>query len=460
MATFAIEMQVGTANRVMSQLNQLGVRTANRLDGFSYVLNSEIWVMDFTDPNLTSGAIQQIPEVIGVEGQAEHIFYALPPMAEATQPGVELLTPMEIQEILSPYPDVNVTRSYPLGAPGLFGGNDVGFDAFKKTSTGNDWDKVLEMVGAREAWQYNRGEDAIIGIIDSGCDMSRLDSDQVVGVWNEDDSSMHDEIGHGTMVALSAASRTSVNGFEGVAPEAGLIILKPKPTDKRVMGTHDLMRATDKLITYAVETNQRVIVNNSWGLFGCKNLLLPCRIMITRALVAADRMNLMLSVWAIGNNNMLGCEAPVNGFCMNTTPVSFAVGACDLDGVKHTYSSVGGQCYPLSPIVVAPTQGVVPWGSGFKDFKEQGGGSSATAPLVSGALAILVTEFPHLSNAELRAAIRASAYRLGSDPEFNAGTGSGILRIDDAIQAAPTARQHPTYDYEQRFLAEASTLVG
>ena len=92
MATFAIEMQVGTANRVMSQLNQLGVKTSNRLDGFSYVLNSEVWVVDFTDPNLTSSAIQQIPEVLGVEGQAEHIFYALPPMAEATEPGVELLT--------------------------------------------------------------------------------------------------------------------------------------------------------------------------------------------------------------------------------------------------------------------------------------------------------------------------------------------------------------------------------
>jgi|TARA_Y100000310_G_scaffold321376_1_gene378925 subtilisin family serine protease len=456
MATFAIEMQVGTANRVMSQLNQLGMRHASRLDGFSYVLNSEIWVVDFTDPNLSSGAIQQIPEVVGVEGQAEHIFYALPPMAEATEPGIELLTPDEIGEILSPYPDVNVARSYPLGAPGFFAGENVGTDVFRKS---DDWDKVLEMIGAREAWQYNRGEGAVIGIIDSGCDMSRLHSDQVVGIWNEDDSSMYDEVGHGTMVALSAASKTTVNGFEGVAPEAGLIILKPKPTERRSMGTHDLMRATDKMLWYAIETNQRVIVNNSWGLFGCKNLLLPCRIIITRALVAADRMNLMLSVWAIGNNNMLGCDAPVNGWCMNTTPVSFSVGACDLDGVKHTYSSVGGQCYPLSPIVVGPTQGVIPWGSGFKDFRQQGGGSSAAAPLVSGALAILVTEFPDLSNAELRAAIRAGAYRLGADSQFNAGTGSGILRIDDAIQAAPTARKHPTYDYEQRFLAEASTLV-
>ena len=456
MGTFAIEMQVGTTSRVMSQLHQFGVATASRLNGFSYVLNSEIWVVDFTDPNLSSSKIQQIPEVVGVEGQAEHIFYALPPMSEATEPGIELLTPDEIGMIVAPTPDVNVARSFPLGAPGFFAGEDVGVDVFRQS---NDWSDVLDMVGAREAWQYNRGEDAIIGIIDSGCDMSRLAPSQVLGLWNEEESSMHDEVGHGTMVTLSLGSQAAINGFDGIAPEAKLIVLKPKPSVKRVMGTHDLMRATDYMLTYAIETGRRVIVNNSWGLWGCKTLLLPCRIIITRALVAADAMNLMLSVWAIGNNNLLGCEAPVNGWCMNTTPVSFSVGACSLEGVKHDYSSVGGQCYPLSPIVVAPTEGVLAWGSGWKDFRTQGAGSSAAAPIVSGALAILATEFPHLTNAELRAALRASALPLGPDRQFNPGTGSGLLQIDAAIQAAPNARNHPTYQYERRFLAEASTLV-
>jgi subtilisin family serine protease len=457
MSTFAIEMQVGTTSRVMSQLHQLGVKEANRLNAFSYVLNSEIWVIDFTDENLTSGRIEDIPEVVAVEGQAEHIFYALPPMAEATEPGVGLLSAAEIGAILAPIPGGNAAKNHPLGAPGFFSGHDVGVDVFRKS---NDWDTVLDMVGAREAWQYNRGESAVIGVIDSGMNMERLHPSQVLGIWQEEPYGMSDEVGHGTMVTLSAVSQARINGFEGVAPDAKVIILKPQPSDKKVMGTHDLMRATDYMMTYGLETNQRVIVNNSWGLWGCKTLLLPCRIFITRALVAADAMNLMLSVWAVGNNNMLGCDAPVNGWCMNTTPVSFSVGACNLDGVKHAYSSVGGQCYPLTPLVVGPTEGIIPWGNGYKDFLTQGGGSSAAAPLVSGALAILSTEFPHLTNAELRAAIRAGAVTLGTDSQFSPGTGSGLLRIDNAIQAAPTARNHPTYAYEQRFLAEASTLVG
>jgi subtilisin family serine protease len=457
MGTFAIEMALGTASRVMPQLQQLGVKDATRLNGFSYVLRSEIWVVDFTDEELSSSRIESIGGVIAVEGQAEHIFYALPPMAEATEPGVGLLTPGEIAAILAPVPDGNAPQNHPLGAPGFFSGHEVGVEAFQRS---DDWSTVLDMIGAREAWQYNRGEDAVIGIIDSGMDMSRLAPSQAIGVWHEEDHSIYDEVGHGTMVTLSAVSKGEINGFEGVAPDAKVIILKPSPTAKKLMGTHDLMRATDYMITYAVENNRRVIVNNSWGLWGCKSLLLPCRIFITRALVAADEMNLMLSVWAVGNSNLMGCDAPVNGWCMNTTPVSFSVGACNLDGIKHDYSSVGGQCYPLTPLVVAPTEGVIAWGSGYRDFLEQGSGSSAAAPLVSGALAILSTEFPQLTNAELRAALRASAAPLGRDSQFSPGTGSGLLRIDAAIQAAPNARNHPTYDYERRFLAEVSTLVG
>ena len=456
MSTFAIEMELGSANRVMPQLEQFGIREASRLHGFSYVLNAEVWVVDFTNENLTSGQVGAIEHVISVEGQAEHIFYALPPMAEATQPGVGLLTPDEIAAILAPIPDGNAPQNHPLGAPGFFVGHQVGQDVFRRS---NDWDNVLDMIGAREAWQYNKGENAVIGVIDSGMNMSRLDSSQVLGVWSQESKSMHDEVGHGTMVTLSAVSQSEVNGFEGVASEAKVIILKPSPSAKKIMGTHDLMLATDYMITYALETNQRVIVNNSWGLWGCKTLLLPCRIMITRVMVAADAMNIMLSVWAVGNNNLLGCETPVNGWCMNTTPVSFSVGACNLDGIKHDYSSVGGQCYPLTPMVVAPTEGVIAWGGGYRDFLDQGSGSSAAAPLVSGALAILVTEFPHLSNAELRAALRASAMPLGADAHFTPGTGSGLLRIDAAIQAAPRASQHPTFAYEQRFLNEVSTLV-
>jgi len=456
MGTFAIEMAVGSGHRVMSQLQQLGIRDATRLNGFSYLLDREIWVVDFSNEDLSSSRVGEIGGVISVEGQAEHIFYALPPMAEATEPGVELLTPDEIAAILAPVPDGNAPQNHPLGAPGLFAGHEVGREVFQRS---NDWDDILDMIGAREAWRYNRGEDAVIGIIDSGMDMTRLHPSQSLGVWHEEAHGMTDEVGHGTMVTLSAVSKGEVNGFEGVAPEAKVIILKPAPTTKKIMGTHDLMRATDYMITYALETNRRVIVNNSWGLWGCKTLLMPCRIMITRAMIVADAMNLMLSVWAVGNNNLLGCEAPVNGWCMNTTPVSFSVGACNLDGVKHDYSSVGGQCYPLTPLVVGPTEGVIAWGDGYRDFLEQGSGSSAAAPLVSGALAILATEFPHLSNAELRAAIRASAIPLGADPQFSPGTGSGLLRIDRAIQAAPAASQHPTFAYERRFLAEVSTLV-
>ena len=184
--------------------------------------------------------------------------------------------------------------------------------------------------------------------------------------------------------------------------------------------------------------------------------------MHTRLLVAADKRSpsqgTILTVWAAGNNELIGCPQDVGIWCMNSLPVSVSIGACNFALQRHLYSSIGGQCFPLSPLAVAPTQGIVPWGDAFADFGKQGAGTSASAPQVAGALAILNTAYPHLSNAELRAALRASATPLGPDPDFNPGTGSGLINIPEALRIAPVAKQHKTYRYEKEFLERVSTV--
>ena len=48
---------------------------------------------------------------------------------------------------------------------------------------------------------------------------------------------------------------------------------------------------------------------------------------------------------------------------------------------------------------------------------------------------------------------------LGPDPEFNPGTGSGMLQIYRALAVAPSAHHHSTFRYEQVFLRKVSTLT-
>ena len=118
--------------------------------------------------------------------------------------------------------------------------------SFERSS---DWDNILDMIGAREAWQHNKGENAVIGVIDSGMDMSRLDSSQALGVWSQESKSMYDEVGHGTMVTLSMVSKAQINGFEGVASEAKVIILKPSPSSQKNNG-YSRLDASHRLHDY------------------------------------------------------------------------------------------------------------------------------------------------------------------------------------------------------------------
>ncbi len=452
MSNFAIEIQPGRFDAVMRQISH-HLTDFNRLPAISQALGTVVITATTKNAGITAEMLT-VDGVIGVEGRIEHVFYTLPPMLEATD--TRPISPADLVEILESTPRTDVGAAFPLGAPGFSRGREA--SPWEMAAGG--WEQTLDMIGAREAWKVNQGDASVIAVIDSGLDAGTVDLDrQLIDRWPAG-VEVADFEGHGTMVSMLATSRPEINGYSGVAPKADLIMLRPPLNEKHIMDTLSIMEAIDYCGQIGLSTGRRVIVNNSWGLFGCKNIKLPCRIALTRAMVALDRLGAICTVWAIGNNELIAdCEASVRGWCMNTTPVSVSVGAATLGGNRQRYSSIGGQCYPLSPIVVAPTGGVVPWGDGFVDFGDQGGGTSAAAPQVAGALAILDTAFPNLSSAELRAALRAGATPIGPDPEFNPGTGAGMLRIDRALQAAPTAKDHPTYSYEQQFLAEVSTLT-
>ena len=162
----------------------------------------------------------------------------------------------------------------------------------------------------------HRGGGSVIAFIDSGADGRRLAIDQVEGVWSDDpdDDPLVDQVGHGSMTALIAASRADVNGFDGIAPDAKVYILKPKRDERGVLSTAGLMRATDHIAQHAFKTGKRVIVNNSWGLWGCKPRYMACAMIMTRFYVRADRRGLLQAVWAAGNNHLHDCPQPTSNW--------------------------------------------------------------------------------------------------------------------------------------------------
>jgi len=102
--------------------------------------------------------------------------------------------------------------------------------------------------------------------------------------------------------------------------------------------------------------------------------------------------------------------------------------------------------------VVGPTFGFLPWGSGFRDFGEQGAATSSTAALLSGAIAILMTQFPDADNSVLRAALRAGASNVQVGRPFllyDRMTGSGLLQIRRSLGAVKVAQLHYSYLMEK-----------
>lgn len=449
---YAVEITPGQSSSVLEAWRRLPILEQHFLAEVSRLLNRDVWVL-VADPSLSSQDFH-VPGVLSVEGSAEHVFYLrerplFPPAQENTTSGLETLSSDGIQEVLRPIPVRNIYQDLPLGAPGLFLGPVV-----PEISSGS-WREILDHIQAPLAWERSRGQRSIIAIIDTGVDGSRFPQWQRLAGWSDlaGDNPYIDPVGHGSLVAMLAAASGWVEDFVGVAPEALIFPLRLRANSKGAMPTASILRAMERVLQLARERRQRIILNNSWGLFGCKQLLLPCGILITRVIRAADELNRFLSVWAIGNNKHV-CAQAVTGYCMGTSPWSVSVGAVGRDLKPLFYSSSGGQCFPLSPTCVTPTYGELPWGSGFMDFGDQGAGTSSTTPMVSGALAILNSLYPRASNADLRAALRASARPLNPnrpyelyDPE----TGSGLLQIMDAIQAVPMARSHPSYAYERDF---------
>jgi subtilisin family serine protease len=102
-----------------------------------------------------------------------------------------------------------------------------------------------------------------------------------------------------------------------------------------------------------------------------------------------------ISVAAAGNQRMLG-SSPITRH-----PSVIPVAACDVQGRPLNESNLGSSIGRRG--LIAPGMGVVSLGTNGK--ARSFGGTSAAAPFVTGAIALLWSEFPAATAAEIRLAV-------------------------------------------------------
>lgn len=218
------------------------------------------------------------------------------------------------------------------------------------------------------------------------------------------------EDGHGTAVAALAAG--TANGAQGIASAAG--ILSIRVTDEG--GLSDIFTLSQGILS-AMDAGANVI-NISLGGYDTNSVLSSA---IGRATTAGIAI-----VASAGNDQLAGLTWPA------ADPRVISVGAVDGAGQQVTFSNSGPQLTLSAPGYGVPTA----WLDGQRILMA---GTSASAPLVAGTIAAVLSQNPTLTGGEAAAIVQqhaSDAGEAGGDPDY----GSGILNVGWTMN-----RSNPAY---------------
>ncbi|MGH7680364.1 MAG: S8 family serine peptidase [Candidatus Eiseniibacteriota bacterium] len=249
---------------------------------------------------------------------------------------------------------------------------DTGVDATHPDLAGNIWTNPTEIPG-------NGVDDDGNGLIDDvhGYDFLNLDADPT------------DDNGHGTHVAGIAAARGNDGvGIAGVAWNVKILPLKFLGPD----GTGPISAAID-CIEYAVAKGAKIL-NNSWGGYDFSAAL---ELAIQHANDAGA-----LFVAAAGNDGE-SLDQFDHYPATFREPNVIAVAATDERDQMASFSNYGLLTVPIA----APGTHILSTfaGGGYQELN----GTSMSAPLVSGALALLESAFPSLTASQAKSVLIHSA---------------------------------------------------
>ena len=310
-----------------------------------------------------------------------------------------------------------------------------------------------QTVGASTLWSYGMtGRGVGIGVLDSGVQAHRdLGNPSRVVVnqrFNAGASSSADQFGHGTWVAGIAAGDGSASEgrYVGVAPQASIINLKVSD-DTGAAHASDVLQALMWVIDHHAEYNIRVV-----NLSFVSGLAEGYATSVLDAAVEMVWHSGVVVVVAAGNRGPNTLQyAPAND------PYVISVGATDEAGTASPaddtlawFSSFGlTQAGFAKPDLVAPGRHIVGAlasnGAGLaSEFPAkvvnqqyiQLSGTSASAPVVSGAVALLLQGNPDLKPDQVKWLLTHTARPLASN---STGSGAGELDVVSALRSSNQA---------------------
>jgi len=256
-------------------------------------------------------------------------------------------------------------------------------------------------------------------------------------------------IGHGQACAgIIGASHNSL-GIAGVFPAAEIVpvnifyswFLDPNaPIGSRLRWLETAENLADA-INWAWDTGEAKVLSNSWGYHTTNPDNINESGQIIQAIYNARTLGRnglgSIVVFASGNSHQSfsGVTFPANVDGVLT------VGAIDRDGNIWSYSSRGNQLDLVAPsgdtnsngdVTTTDRMGNLGYSSG--NYTTQFGGTSGAAPQVAGVVAMILSENPLLTEAEIRVILQNTATDMGT-AGFDQTFGYGLIDAYAALQA-------------------------
>lgn len=228
---------------------------------------------------------------------------------------------------------------------------------------------------------------------------------------------IYDDNGHGSHVAgiIAGSGKMSRGLYMGIAPESKLFVMKV--LDRKGNGnTLHVLRAIDFLLEHNKEYNVRIL-NISVGMLATADDREKRKLML--AVEKAWNHGIVV-VAAAGNNGPGKNTVTVPGQCKSIITVG-SIDDYNKQGTdtKTGYSGRGPtECCVVKPEILAP-------GTGIKSCSYRGNGyeiksgTSMSAPIISGMLALLLQKYPHLTPAEVKLRLYQRAVRMDDAKERN-----------------------------------------
>ncbi|WP_160316167.1 S8 family serine peptidase [Acetobacterium bakii] len=295
---------------------------------------------------------------------------------------------------------------------------------FEKIGAGKTWDKVFN------------NEPVVVAVIDSGLNVSHPDLEGRIAAgydYVNDTADVIDMAGHGTMVSGCIAAVNN-NGI-GIAGVAGMADIRIAPYRTGGVNKEDRDLQLAYICAAIIDAASRPevkVINMSFG--GYNNFAT----LKTAVADAADAGKILVS--AAGNEGDLVQYAGKYSYPASYENVISVAATTNLNG-SAAFSQYNNQVDLSAP-------GLELYTTTMNGGYAIASGTSFSAPIISGACAVLKAVNANLSASEVEKSLKDTALDLGNTGRDNY-FGNGLVRLDAAVEsispAIPTEDLSTTY---------------